>query len=342
MSRSRPLGRPLNRRRLLIMAASGASLPFLGRSAGAAAHRWTGTALGADAAITLAGPSGTESGTAAEIFAMCEAEIARLEALFSLHKPASLLNQLNKKGRLAAAPADFSDLIAQARLFHEETQGAFDPTIQPLWQLYADHFAQENADPGGPTPAQIEAARALVGFQHVTQANGAIAFARAAMSLSLNGIAQGFITDKITDLLKTRGYTQVLVNMGEWRGLGVKPTAGNADGAPWQIGLQDPANPHRASRQVPLADAAIATSAPYGTRFDPSGRFHHLFDPRTAKPTTGYRSLSIIAPTATQADALSTGCMALTLEEIRQVLSQSPGRRAILQTQNGTWRDLAA
>ncbi len=137
------------------------------------------------------------------------------------------------------------------------------------------------------------------------------------MALTLNGIAQGYITDRVADVLRTAGLRHCLVDMGEIRALG--PRRG---GAAWRLGLEDPVFPGKVSRQMALMDGAVATSGAYGLRFDADGQFNHLFDPRTGECSCRYLSVSVFAPSATQADALSTALSLMPLEQARPVIER--------------------
>jgi hypothetical protein len=107
---------------------------------------------------------------------------------------------------------------------------------------------------------------------------GRIALARPRMGLTLNGIAQGYVTDRVTEILRDNGCDRILANMGcsELRTIGR-----HADGRPWRIGLADPRRPENVVAALDLCDRALCTSGGYGTKFEPTGRFHHLFDPDT-------------------------------------------------------------
>ncbi len=120
------------------------------------------------------------------------------------------------------------------------------------------------------------------------------------MAVTLNGIAQGAITDRISDLPRNEGFESVLVDLGETRALG------NGPDGPWRIGLKDPTDTTRMGAVVPLADGALATSGGYGTRFDAGSRFHHLFDPAIGGSADGVLAATAMAKRATIADALAT------------------------------------
>ncbi len=289
------------------LAAGGSVLARAGTGGRPLAEIWRGSALGAEASITLYHEDRAE---ARRLLRAAVGELRRLEAVFSLYRPDSALSRLNREGRLAVPPLEMVELLAIARSFAERTGGAFDPTVQPLWQVYAGHFATAGADPAGPPEAAVAAARARVGWRHLRVESTGVAFARAGMAVTLNGIAQGYITDRVADLLKREGMASVLVDLGEIRALGRHP-----EGRPWQVGIRDPREAGALLRRVALEDRALATSAGSGTRFDGSGRFHHLFDPRSGRSAQRYLSVSVLAPRATVADALSTALYVMSPEE---------------------------
>ena len=289
------------RRRFVAIAAAAAGLPFAALRAGAETahlHRWSGIALGAAAEIVLYDP---DAARARRLIARCVEEIDRLEDVFSLYRPESAIRRLNRDGNLTAPPLELVALLAEARSFSERTEGAFDVTVQPLWRLYAAHFARPDADPRGPAEAEHARAQALVDYRAVEVEPAAIRFARPGMAITLNGIAQGYITDRVATLLHDAGMGDVLLDIGEVRALGRHP-----DGRPWRVGIRRAAEPETVARTVTLVDRAVATSAGIASVFEPSGRHHHLFDPATGRPAQATGQVSVIAPRATMADALST------------------------------------
>lgn len=271
----------LTRRRFLTLTAI-AAFPLSARAD--EITQWHGTALGAKAAIYLSHPN------ANAIIARAMAEIDRLEDIFSLYRTGSALSQLNATGRLNAPPFELLQCLALCGRVHTATQGLFDPTIQPLWQLYATSF-----DAGrSPTQQQISATLPLIGFSQISYDSGAIILADG-MALTLNGVAQGFIADKVADLFAAEGLTDILINTGEFRALGKMPGA-----AGWPITLVS-------GGEVSLAARALATSSPLATVFDANGAVGHIISPVTGLPAAAtLTSVSISASTSALADALST------------------------------------
>ncbi len=325
----------MTRRRALALFGAAAGYPLIAPAARAAVagdlYTWHGTALGAMAKITLAHP---DRRAAEGIIGLCVGEIERLERVFSLHRSDSELSRLNRDGLVEAPSHDLVKLLAASRRFGALTEGAFDVTVQPLWNLYATHFARD-PDSAGPDPAAIAAALDRVDYRAIEIEPGRVAFARPGMSVTLNGIAQGYITDRAADLLRDNGIGQVLLELGETRALDDHP-----EGRPWRIGLADPMAAGAIARTIDLVDRAVATSASYGTTFGSEGKHHHLFDPRNGLSAANHLSVSVIAARATTADALSTGLYVLNDEQAARAVRAIPDVTAILTAPDGGVRTL--
>nr|ACF98038.1 putative NosX protein [uncultured bacterium 878] len=291
----------LTRRRVISILAAGVALPAFARGARAGnpePFRWQGIVLGAAADLTLYAADRAQAGDA---LAAALAEIARLEGIFSLYQPDSALSRLNREGRLDAAPFELRELLSQAIQLAAASHGRFEPTIQPLWKLLADHFAGSDADPAGPSAAKLAAVRAVVDYRAVRFGEGAIVFDRPGMQVTLNGIAQGYISDRIGALLKQRGFSHALVNLGEALAIDRRP-----DGGAWTIGVPAPDDRAHLVTKLEIAGGAVATSAGRGMTFDASGRFNHIIDPQRLVCADPDRSITVLAPSAAIADGLST------------------------------------
>ncbi len=290
------------RRFIQITAGLGAAslLPGLGRAA-SCGHYWQGIALGADASLDIRHP---DPDIAAAVARRCIDEVHRLESLFSLYRPDSSLAVLNRQRVLQDPSADFLALLARSREFSRLTDGVFDVTVQPLWQAYAELHAAPDTPDAQERRARLEAALRHVDWRALVLDTRQVRLARPGMAVTLNGIAQGYITDRVTALLARHGIHHALVNMGEIFALNPTPSA-TGDRA-WQVGIEDARRPGRALARLPLRNRAIATSGAYGTPFGSQGEDNHLLDPRDGSTSTRYRSVSVVADDATTADALST------------------------------------
>lgn len=321
-----------SRRRFLKIVAACAGYGALRADRGLATpaqHLWRGVALGADCEIQLYHP---DAKAGERLIAACVAEARRLEAVFSVYRADSALSRLNRDANLRDPPPDLLRLLSESHEIHDLTAGVFDPTVQPLWELYASHFSHADADPAGPEQTRMAAALANVGWKKVTFDESRVALA-SGMALTLNGIAQGYITDRVCDLLRREGAGHTMVDMGELRALDTRP-----DGSAWRVGLE---NARREIKHtVEIASQAVATSAGAGTTFDASGRFTHLFDPKTGSARPTWSSLSVIARTATVADGLSTAFSMLPAESIRRIASRLHGVEVYVSEADGGIREL--
>ncbi|MGY3603986.1 MULTISPECIES: FAD:protein FMN transferase [unclassified Bradyrhizobium] len=327
----------LSRRRFIRIsaAAAGLSLAPFGRGAKADTNlvTWRGTMLGTTATLKIHHEHPHE---AERLIAVASSEARRLERLFSLYREDSALVELNRTGVLVDPPAELVDLLEISLRYAELTNGAFDPTVQPLWRLYADHFSRAHADPNGPAPADVQLALANVGYRWLHVSRDRIAMPRGA-AITLNGIAQGYVTDRIVDLLRAQGIARSLVDMGESRAIGPRP-----DGQPWEIGIADPDSVGVTATVIPIVDRAVSTSGSYGFCFDADGRFNHLFDPSSGGCAGRYRSVTTIAADATAADAMSTAFSFMTEPRIRSLLMPARIERVHLIDARGYASDLVA
>lgn len=291
----RDKARGLTRRRALTISGAAlglATVPF-GSSAALAKDEivtWNGIALGAAAQMQIVH---TDPREARHILETAVAELRRLENIFSIYDETSDLARLNQSGVLAAPPAQLVEVLSTALSLARTTSGAFDPGVQVLW----DHYDQARG-PGN----SLQTSTSLVNYRKVSVSTREIRFENKAMALTLNGIAQGYITDQIAALLARAGLENILIDCGEVFGAGVHP-----GGRAWKVALAD--NP-----VAPIAcrNQAVATS---------SGMQNHLFDPANGQITDRYKSLSVIAPSAILADSLSTAFSVLPEDGWDEVLT---------------------
>lgn len=296
---------PVNRRRVLTIAAGSAALALAAPAALRAAQHgpkapgpivhWRGTALGAQAEMLL---PGQDAGPAIDA---ALAEIDRLESILSLYRPDSALSRLNATGRLDAPPLELVEVLSHAQAVSRITDGVFDVTVQPLWEAQ-----------GRITPDVLS----LIGWQGLEVSPASLRLTRPGMKVTLNGIAQGYVTDRVAALLRRRGYDNVLIDLGETRALGRHP-----EGRPWRV------SPGDGATALDLTGGAMATSAP-GTRA-------HLFDPATGHTAAPWRSVSVQAASAMHADALSTALCLMDAATARRTFTRTTAQTAWLRPPDG-------
>lgn len=313
----------LNRRRFITLFASAASIALASPKVFAAPdklHRWQGNALGAEAAIYLDGISQDQ---ADEMISSALSEIERLENMFSLYRPDATISRLNRNGFVENPEQEFVELMSRATMIAKRTDGAFDPTIQTVWTKLAELSQQVGTRDEEAVHAEIAKLKSLIGYEAIQIEPGRVSFARHGMQVTLNGMAQGYITDRVAGVFRRGGMKNVLVDLGEKYALGPR-----MDGTGWPVRFgRNDAKPTSGTR---IYDGALATSSGDGFRFSLSGNYTHLIDPRSGYSPTLWERMSVFADTATDADALSTAFSMMTETEIRHVARHMPVRKILL------------
>lgn len=301
----------LTRRRLIAITA-GLALSSRSALASSDGARWQGTALGARADLRILGMPPRD---AQRMLSLARAELTRLEALFSLYRPDSALTRLNRAGVFAHPPAELLELCTLSAAMHRVSAGLFDPSVQALWACYAEAK-------GRPSRQALHDARAVTGWDRLSVTGEAIVLPRGG-ALTFNGIAQGFIADKVVALLKMHGLETGLVSTGEIVAVGAAPST---DG--WTIGLS-PFEDTEADSTIELRDQAVATSNPAGTRIGQGGA-GHILDPRSGLPAPApadWQRVSMVHRSAAIADALSTAGTLMSTHRMRALAEQVAGLR---------------
>jgi thiamine biosynthesis lipoprotein len=296
--------KPISRRRALVIIAAAVAVPVQLCATQAQPFEWRGIALGADARLVLWAQDKKQAQQALDA---CVAEIERLEQIFSLYRTSSQITQLNRTGTLKAPSHDMVSLLHLSRKMNAATQGLFDPSVQPLWEFLRNWYS---ADRGREAPTHEDVAGVLLHTgmekisleeEHITCNDGA--------QITLNGIAQGYITDRVAELLRSMGWRNVLIDLGEVRALDGKP-----GGTPWRIDIRE------TGLSLPLASAALATSSGSALTFDASGEATHILNPLTGRSSASWRAVTVRHASATIADALSTALFAASPEQMKQIV----------------------
>lgn len=206
--------------------------------------------------------------------------------------------------------ADTLTVIEEALRVSELSGGAFDPTIGPLVDVWG--FGPQEDQWGIPSQNRVVAALGRTGFQHL-QTRGlpsGLTKDHAPVEIDLCGIAKGFGVDKVAAYLDAQGLGDYLVEIGgELRARGHSPRQ-----RPWRIGVERPGSERPAVQTIVSLDgSAVATSGNYRNYFESDGfRYSHIIDPRTGAPVEhNLASVTVVAPSTMQADALSTALMVM-------------------------------
>ncbi len=225
-------------------------------------------------------------------------EIDRLSALLSHYESNSAIGALNTSGTLEGPPQEVIELIARSLYYNRETNGAFDITVKPLVDLYKNSFAADTK----PTENEISRTLKLVNSAKLKFQGGSLAFADSDMGITLDGIAKGYIVDKASDVLAANGVANHLINAGG----DIRTSGLAARGKAWTVAIQDPNKSKEYPDIITMKDGAIATSGNYEIYYDNEKLFHHIINGRTGHSPHLSSSVTVLAPTVMDADAMAT------------------------------------
>ena len=316
----------VNRRQFLSLSTGAATLmmhrALSGHEAAKQPHVRRAEALGTQVNLTVFHPDATIANQA--IDAALE-RIEHVEALMSLYRPDSQLSLINRRGVLRQPHPDLVAVLTQASELSRLTRGAFDVTVQPLWRLHVDRAGNGAL----PTEAEMEKVQQRMGWQYVRIESDIITFDRAGMQITLNGVAQGLAADLAQEALKEHGIEHALIDAGELNAMG-SPLRRDA----WHIAVQHPRETGSIAK-TGLQDRCLSTSGDYATRFSDDHQHHHLLDPRTGLSPAQWASVSVAAPSALEADALSTALFILGPEEAEEMVESLDQVDALFVSKSG-------
>jgi thiamine biosynthesis lipoprotein len=286
----------------------------------------TRLAMGTFVSMTLVHPSKDQ---AEEAVGRAFQEIDRLSRLLSRYDGVAAVAQLNKEGRLENAPHDVLQVVAKSLDYHRMTHGCFDITVKPVVDLFRDKLRGE--EKVKPTDKEIDEALQLVGSGKIRLEDRALFFEQPGMGITLDGIAKGYIVDRASQTLTELGIENHLINAGgDLRTRGSK--AGNK---PWTVAIQDPSKGKNYPDIIHLRDGAVATSGDYEIYFDREKMFHHIVNPKTGHSPELSTSVSVLAPTTMEADALATSVFVMTPAEGTQMINGMPKCESLVVEKDG-------
>jgi thiamine biosynthesis lipoprotein len=289
--------------------------------------------FGTVCSIELAGPDAV---VLAEAMEAAFAELERIQRRMSPFDPASELSRLNASaGRgPCVVSQELCEVIEVVLRMAERTQGRYDPTMWPILELWR---ACERAQ-RFPAPQELDEAAACVNWRHVhvDRSRQTVALALPTTRLDLSSVIKGYALDCALRVIRELPIAVALLDAGgellAWR----------TDRADVEIGLADPRNRSETLGVIRLANRAVATSSQGEVRLLIDGQpIGHLFDTSTGLPIHApVESVSIVAPTACVADALSTAVFVMGIEEGLELLRGVPDASGLIvhrQAQRREW-----
>lgn len=272
------------------------------------------------------------------LFEAAYAEVKRIESNLSTYDPTSELSRLNARAARAPVTTDpeVFGLLQQALSYSRQTDGAFDITVGPLVEAWG-FFRRKGRRP---TRKELLDARSRTGWQRVQldSSRRTVHVEGGPLKLDLGAIGKGYALDQVAALLRQQGVEAALIGLGmsTYFALGAPP---KSDG--WTLRVPSPFDDDRTLSRTRLCNEALSTSGSYEQFFRLDGRtYSHIIDPRTGQPVQGRVQVTVVAPRATDSDALSTALFVLGVEEGRRIIDVRPKTRALIVQGGSRPRDV--
>ena len=269
--------------------------------------------------------------------------IRSIERQMSLFDPESDVSRLNRLGSLKKPDADLFAVLKIAEHIARQSQGAFDASMQPLWDIWSKAALQKSQ----PSPLDIQRACKRVNWRAVHVAPDSVNLQIAGMGLSLNGIAQGYAADRVRATLQAHGVHHALIDAGETALLGNAP-----NDKPWSLGIESSAllkisgtknslQPGLISKEIAgpiiISDGrAMATSSDAHMTFSEDHRYHHILNPHSGYSPVHWSSVTVIASSCVVADAL-TKVFFMTRKDRIMAQALQWGVDVVMQDKAGKW-----
>lgn len=233
-------------------------------------------------------------------------EINRLDAMFSVGNTDSDVTKLNENGS-GEVSEETAFIINRAMQVSKETKGAFDITIYPVMELWG--FTTKNYRV--PDSSEISEVLKRVSYTNVA-IDGKQMTLSAGASIDLGGIAKGYTSSRVIQIMKDCGIEHAIVNLGG----NVQVLGTKTDGSDWRIAIQNPDSESSYLGVLSTADKAVITSGGYERYFEQDGQvYHHIINPETGYPSdSDLTSVTIVCSDGTTADALSTALFVMGLD----------------------------
>lgn len=297
--------------RLGICSLIGVALVLAGCEGGDSLERVSGPTMGSSFTVQYVRSPGTPGPD--QVKDEVETVLAGIDRMFSTYRSDSDIERFNvlPADSCQAMPEQLLQLVQVGEQFSEQSQGAYDLTVEPLLNLWG--FGPQAREERVPDAQALADARQRVGYRHL-RIEGDQLCKDAAVEVDFNSIAAGYAVDEVVERLQAMGVSSYLVEVtGELRAAGLKP-----DGSHWRVALEVPRDDREVAQQVLSVDGyGVSTSGDYRNYFEREGkRYSHTFDARTGAPVEhALAAVTVLDPSALMADGWSTVLMILGPQE---------------------------
>lgn len=258
--------------------------------------------------------------------------LAKVDSSMSTYKKDSEISQFNRLpvGQTMTVSQEFAEVVKISRQIWQLSNGAFDPTIGPLVDLWG--FGPDERHESIPSSKTIELTKAQIGFDYVVLDEYKLSKTKA-VALDLSAVAKGYAVDRVADLLEMLALPDYLVEIGGE----IRVSGFNSDGVLWRIAMEQPQLFAEVDRVINITDIAVATSGDYRNYFEKDGvRYSHTIDPLTGKPIVhNLASVTVLTQSCAEADAWATAFSVMGDEQSLKLAEQLDIAVYMLVRQNG-------
>jgi FAD:protein FMN transferase len=258
--------------------------------------------------------------------------ISGFENRYSRFKTDSLISRINNNAGREWVTIDdeLKSILALCDWYHWATKGVFDPSALPVMKLWDYRVTR----PVVPDDAAVRKALELTGWAKVQRDDNRIFLPIAGMGIDIGGLGKEYAVDRVMDAARDSGVDDILIDFGH----DIRVRGAPAEGGPWKIGIEDPFDPGQCKCGVAVSERAVATSGDYIRNFESDGRrYGHIIDPRTGYPVNNScRSVSVIAPTCTEAGMIAKTAFIMGADEGIDLIHSFVHAEGCIVTDTGT------
>lgn len=241
--------------------------------------------------------------------------MAEAVAVLTRFDPAGPVARLNRDGQLVELPPELRDVIHRSLEISAVTDGDFDISVLPVLEYFES--MRQPAVLDRHDRVQIGQRDQLINYRHIALDAQGVRFTRPGMAITLDGLAKGYVIDQGIAALRASGIEYALVDAGG----DLRAISGTEINRQWHVGIVDPGNIDQVAAVVSLRNAALGTSGNYRIFYSSDKKLFHVIDPHTGYSPLNYSSVTVMAETSMDADAMSVAAASMPLPRLHEVMA---------------------
>ncbi|MGY3039439.1 thiamine biosynthesis lipoprotein [Rhodanobacter sp. TND4EL1] len=241
--------------------------------------------------------------------------MAESVAVLTRFDPASPVARLNREGHLDQLPSELRDVLQRSLAISAVTEGDFDISVLPVLRYFES--MRQPAVLDAHAREQIAQRDQLINYRGIVLDAHGVRFSQPGMAVTLDGLAKGYVIDQGIAALGAAGLEYALVDAGG----DVRAISGTSLKRQWHVGIVDPGRINQVASIVSLRNAALGTSGNYRIFYSSDKKLFHVINPHTGYSPLNYSSVTVMAETSVDADAMSVAAASMPLPRLREVMA---------------------